>query len=69
MEKVKIKAEELRNLIHEIKYTSQDVILKVRKLTDETVKTCTELSEKAHKLLEDLDTVMADIEVKKSKEE
>jgi len=66
---VKIKAQELSRLVHEVKYMSGDVMSKVKKLHDETVKTCGELTDRSHKLLHEIDEIMSRIEIKDQEKE
>lgn len=62
VEKVKMSSTELHQIVHEVKFTTQNTIVRVRTLQEETVKVCEGLILRAHQLLSELDKHLEHLE-------
>lgn len=64
MEEVKIKAQELSRLVHEVKAVNHDMIRRIKMIHDEIVPVCEILIKRAYELSDEVDKIVSDIEVK-----
>jgi len=69
MEEVKIKAQELSQLVHEVKKVNAEIIIRTRRIHDEVITACKDLTDRAQGMLDEIDRIISGITVTENKEE